>query len=188
MQKRINIIIKVLNSGGVVVMPADTIYGIFARAIDKQAVEKIYKVRKRKPSKPMIITISSVNQLKEFNIKLSKEQERIIDQLWPGKVSIVFPCSSSKFAYLHRNKKSLAFRLPKNKMLINIINKTGPLVAPSANIEGQPHAKNIKQAKKYFGKSVDDYFSKGTIKSTASTIVKFENNKIKILRQGVKKI
>jgi len=70
----------------------------------------------------------------------------------------------------------------------DFLKKTGPLVAPSANIEGEKSAKNIDEARKYFGDSVDFYEDGGEIEGTASTLVKLEEGKLIIKRQGSVKI
>jgi len=84
----------------------------------------------------MIILIASQNDLNKFEIELADWQKKILQKVWPGKVSLVLPCPSLKFSYLHRGQKTLAFRLPKDKKLIQLLKITGPLVAPSANKEG----------------------------------------------------
>jgi len=78
----------------------------------------------------------------------------------------------------------LAFRLPKDRTLVRILKETGPLIAPSANLEGMVPAESIGQAKKYFGNKVDFYNGKKTIKGQASTLIEIKNRKINILRQG----
>jgi len=82
----------------------------------------------------------------------------------------------------------LAFRLPNKKDLINLIKKVGPLVAPSANIEGKPPAKTISQAKKYFGEKVDFYIDSGKISGPPSTLIEIKNNDIFIKREGAVKL
>lgn len=166
------------------VMPTDTIYGLCASAFSKKAVLRIYEIKGRRPDKPLIILISSLNDLRRFGIKLNKNQVKIIKRLWPGKVSVVLPCKNKNFNYLTRGTKTLAFRFPGDKKLLKILRKTGPLVAPSANPEGKKPAINIKTAKKYFGTKVDFYIDGGELKSKPSTLVLLKENSIQILRQG----
>ncbi len=142
---------SLLRGGAFVVLPTDTIYGICATALDMTAVERLYALRKRDPSKPMIVLISSIDDLKTFDISLTSRQENILEQIWPGKVSVVLHCGSKNFSYLHRGTYSLAVRMPNKKDLLEILNVTGPLVAPSANIEGEPPAKNIQEASDILG-------------------------------------
>lgn len=178
-------LIEEIKSGAIGVMPTDTIYGVVGSALDQNTIEKIYKLRKRDKNKPMIILISSIDQLKQFNIEFN---EKILKKIWPNPVSIVFNVNSPKFKYLHRGTNSLAFRLPKSDWLNKLIYQTGPLVAPSANLAGGKPATNIYEAKIYFRNKINFYIDNGEITSQPSTLVEIINGQIKILRQGVFKI
>lgn len=181
-------IIETIKAGGVGVIPTDTMYGIVGSALSKKTVERIYNVRKRTSSKPLIILISKIGDLKIFDIKVDTELEKKLKKLWPNKVSVILPCKQKRFEYLHRGTNRLAFRLPKDKKLREFISKTGPIVAPSANTEGDKPSKNIKQAEKYFGANVDFYLDKGDMSVVPSTIVEIENGEMKIVRKGAVKI
>jgi L-threonylcarbamoyladenylate synthase len=206
-----------LKEGAIGVIPTDTIYGICTSAFNKKAVEKVYKLRKRNPNKPCIILISSLEDLKKFNIRLTLWQKKILEKLWPGKISVVlsprinadttlinadnknnksnrYHRSSvldqrSSVEYLHRGTNSLAFRIPKSKLVLNILKISGPLIAPSANWEGYEPAKNIKEARRYFGNKVF-YLDRGDLISKPSTLIDLRTQKIQILREGegIKKI
>lgn len=177
-------IVSILKSGGVGILPTDTLYGLVASAFDEKAAERIYELRKRTPDKPMIILISSLEDLKTFGIELSFSQFETVEKIWPGKVSIVFACNSEKYSYLHRGKNTLAFRLPREEWLRELLRQAGPLVAPSANFEGEAPARTISEAKKYFAEDVDFYVDFGKLDSEPSTIVKLENGELKVLREG----
>lgn len=180
-------IIKILKHDGIGIMPTDTIYGLVGSALSKKAVEKVYDVKNRNAKKALIILISSINDLKKFDIKINAMQRKILEKYWPGKVSIILPCKSRRFYYIHRDTNSIAFRFPKKKSLVEILKKTGPLVAPSANPENLKPAINIVEAKKYFKDTVDFYISGGTIKGESSTILWLsEENKIEVLRGIIK--
>ena len=174
----------ILVAGGVGVLPTDTLYGIVGSALNKKTVERIYRLRERNAKKPMIILIGSVADLKLFDVVLDKKESVLVRQLWPGKVSVVLPCHAVKFAYLHRGTKTLAFRMPEPAWLRALLKKTGPFVAPSANLEGQPPAKTIAEAKKYFGANVDFYGDAGRRVSRPSTIVALERGRLSVLRRG----
>lgn len=177
------IIIKILKKGGIGILPTDTIYGVVGSAFNEKTVERIYKVRKRGKKKPFIILISDLKDLKIFGIKIKSFQKKLIKKFWPGPMSLILECKKKKFFYLHRGKKSLAFRVPKPKWLRNLLRKTGPLVAPSANIAGSEPAKTIKKAKKYFGSKIDFYFDAGKIDKKPSTLIDIRKKEIKILRK-----
>lgn len=182
------LIIAILKNGGVGVLPTDTIYGLVGSALLKKTVERIYKLRRRNKKKPMIVLIGSLKDLSIFKIQINRDLKSFLFHVWPGKVSVILPCSSQRFSYLHRGGKTLAFRLPRLKHLRNLLARVGPLVAPSANTENLKPAENIASARRYFGKNVDFYFNKGKLISGPSTLVIFKNSRIVVKRQGVVKI
>lgn len=179
---------ELLQKNKIIIYPTDTLYGILGKALSKRTVERIYKVKGRDENKPFIILISSISNLNNFSIKLSDRQQKFLEKVWPGPVSVILPCTSKKFSYLHRDTKSLAFRMPKDKELLKLLNITGPLVAPSANPQGLEPAQNTKEAKKYFGKKVDGYYGTKKKAGKPSTIISLVGVKPKIIRQGAKKI
>lgn len=181
-------IVPILKSGGVGVMATDTIYGLVGSALNPKTVERIYRLRQRDKNKPFIILIGSLMDLAMFGIKLSSGRKRILKKLWPGKVSIIFPCARNKFRYLHRGGKTLSFRLPADRGLRSLLIAVGPLVAPSANAQGLKPAANIKEAKKYFGARVDFYNDSGRLLGRPSTLIEIKNNKVSVLRSGAVKI
>lgn len=181
-------LIEVISGGGIGVLPTDTLYGLVGSAFSKEAVERIYAVKKRNLQSPFIVLISSADDLAQFGISLDKKAEKFLQNNWPGKVSVILPCRSQKMQYLHRGTNSLAFRFPLKAELTKLIKKVGPLVAPSANLETAKPAENITEAKKYFGDKVDFYISGRKINQLPSTLAEIKNGKIKILRQGAGKI
>jgi len=175
---------KILKEGGVAVIPTDTLYGLVASVFNKRAVEKIYKIKERDKSKPFIVLISSVAQLKDFGIKDD------FAKIFKPQVSILLKCKSNKFKYIHRGTGEIAFRLisKRNKNLYELINRVGPVVAPSANKESEKPAETRAEAKKYFGESVDLYIDGGKKIGEPSTLIRLKDGKIDVLRQGKVKI
>lgn len=177
-------LIGLIKKGGVVVLPTDTIYGIHASALNEEAVEKVYKIRKRNRKKPFIVLISSVKDLKIFKIKLDAKTKAFLTKIWPNKVSVILPCPQKQFKYLHRGTNKLAFRYPKKGNLLSLLKETGPLISTSVNLEGGEPAKSIKEAKEYFGNRIDYYMDEGQINSSSSMLVEINNGEVQILRQG----
>jgi L-threonylcarbamoyladenylate synthase len=175
-----NNLIKILKNDGVGVIPTDTLYGLVGSAFSQKAINRIYKLKNRDKKKKLIILISSINDLKKFNVKHPYILQFVsMTKLWPGKNSIILPYGNGK--------NTLAFRLTKNKKLIEILKQTGPLVAPSANPEGLKPAENIIEAKKYFGDSIDFYLSGGSLKSKPSTLISInKKGEITALRGKIK--
>lgn len=177
-----------IKNGAVAVIPTDTIYGIIGSALNPKTVEKIYKLRKRNSSKPMILLVDSEKQISDLGIKLSVEQISLLFKIWPNPISVVVDAPSQKLNYLHRGKRSLAFRVPHNEWLLKLLKVTGPIVAPSANFEGEDAAKNVEEARRYFRDSSEFYIDGGELKSKPSTVAKLEKSKLVVLREGAAKI
>lgn len=180
-----------LREGAVAVLPTDTIYGICGAALNKKTVEKIYALRKRRPDKPMIVLISNLNDLEKFEVRISAKEKNILEKIWideggvrhrrPTKISVILKCKSEKFSYLHRGKNTLAFRMPKSAFLKKVVEISGPLVAPSANWEGESPAKTIIEARKYFGSEVV-YYDGGKVMGEPSALVEIKSGEIIVLR------
>lgn len=174
-------IVDILSSNGIAVIATDTIYGIVGLALERSTVERIYTLKKRTPSKPFIILISSVDDINLFGISLDDSLRQRLGTHWPGPVSIIIDCHNDTFEYLHRGTESLAFRLPAKPELVDIIKQTGPLVAPSANPEGLTPAANLEEAYSYFATDVDAY-QEGTTSEKPSKIIKITDNEEIVIR------
>jgi L-threonylcarbamoyladenylate synthase len=177
-------LIACLNSGGVVVLPSDTIYGVMARAADQLAVERVYRLRGRAPEKPCIILAADRRQIADDSLWTPKHAE-LAQHFWPGSLSLVTPVTAKTPAYLHRGTLTLAYRIPDYPELRRLLEATGPLIAPSANPEGQPPAVTVAEAQVYFGEHVDGYVDGGDLADhSPSTVVAVEHGQPKVLRQG----
>lgn len=180
-----NDLAALLKKGGIGVIPTDTLYGVVASAKNPEAVFRLYRLRRKTQRKPFVILIDRIERLKDFGIKVTTGQIQFLKKIWPGKVSIVLPCRSSRFAYLHRGLQTLAFRMPRPRALRALLREVGPLVAPSANPEGEKPAETLSLARKYFGPRVDFYASADKrMRGSPSTILSFVKGKPRVLRQG----
>ena len=174
--------IKILKTGGVGILPTDTLYGLVGSAFSPEAVEKIHRLKKRAPKKPLIVLISDWQDLEKFGAIISVTDKKILAGKWLGPTSVILPVNGTNFEYLHQGTNTIAFRWPKDERLQKILKETGPLVAPSANPEGLPPATTVAEAEKYFSDQVDFYQDGGTLAGAPSTLIKLQNGKIEILR------
>jgi L-threonylcarbamoyladenylate synthase len=188
----------ILQEGGVGVLPTDTLYGLVGSALMPDTIERIYKLKERNSQKPLIVLISDIEQLEQFGIELSEVLTEQLAAYWPqssrvperdaprdelGAYSIILPTLDDQFEYLSCNTDTIAFRLPDNDELRELIRVIGPIVAPSANPEGFPPATTIDAARKYFGTDVDFYVDGGALTGKPSTILAFDDDEIKVVRE-----
>jgi L-threonylcarbamoyladenylate synthase len=177
-----SIIIESINEGGVGIIPTDTIYGLVGSALLPDTIDRIYQLKRRDKNKPLIVLISDIEQMEQFGIELSERLTEQLESYWPGAYSIILPTIDDQFEYLSRNTDAIAFRLPDNEELRELIRETGPIVAPSANIEGSVPATTIEEARKYFGTDVDFYIDGGELTGKPSTLLEFDGEEVNILR------
>jgi L-threonylcarbamoyladenylate synthase len=175
-------VVSLLRQGAVGVLPTDTIFGIVARAVDPQAIAKLYEAKHRE-GKPGTMIAANTEQLATLGIP--RELLQKVAYLWPNPVSIVLPVGP-ELAYLHQGKDSLAVRIPGNLEIRALLEQTGPLLTSSANMPGEPSSNTVDEAKAYFGDTVDFYVQGDTSANQASTVAKLNTDgTIETLRQGI---
>lgn len=170
--------IKVIESNGVGILPTDTVYGLVASAHSPSAVERLYDLKSRH-KKPGTLIAASIEQLKDLGFQ--PQDITPVQNLWPNPLSIVLPLDKT---YLTQGLGNIAVRIPKSEDTKRILQRTGPLLTTSANQPGEPEATTIEKAYAYFKDSVDFYVDIGELVNHPSTIAKFENGELKVIRQG----
>lgn len=172
--------------GAIGVIPTDTVYGVVARAADKDAVARLYELKSRE-NKPGTLIAANLEQFEAIGLK--HRYVKAVEQYWPGAISVIIPASNPALAYLHQGKMSLAVRIPADKELQAILKETGALLTSSANDPGKPVATTIDQAKRYFGDKVDFYENGGDLSSRQpSTVIRIIDDAVEVIRQGAGKI
>jgi L-threonylcarbamoyladenylate synthase len=156
-------IVRILRAGGIGVLRTDTLYGIIGQADSQKAVERIYTLKHRDEAKSPIVLISQYNQIYD---NVSGLIQVHLAGLWPGKVSVIIPSEQAP-DWIQRGNGSVAYRLPADEPLRQLIDSTGPLAAPSANPEGEAPAMSVDEARAYFGESVDFYVDGGQVEDAA---------------------
>ncbi len=170
--------VEELKEGNLVVSPTDTIYGILADATNEEAVKRLYKIR-RPSGRPFIVLLPDESWIEEMCLEIPEKAKPLLKI---EGLTLVLPKRCRKYDYINRD--SLAVRIPRRGIIREILKKLNrPVVAPSANPEGEKPAESVEEAKKYFGDKVALYIDGGVIKGEPSTVVSFVNG-IKILREG----
>lgn len=172
---------QLLQNGAVGVLPSDTQYGLMTLATNEESIKRLYAYKKRE-NKPGTLVAANLQQLVDLGLKA--RYLKAVEQYWPNPLSIVIPCGP-ELAYLHRGLHSLAVRIPVDKPLRKLLEKTGVLQTTSANPVGSPVAGTIQQARGYFGDDVDFYVDGGDLSGREpSTVIRVVDDAIEILRPG----
>lgn len=178
-------IVEVIKSGGVVIMPTDTIYGIIADATNEYAIQRVYEMKKRNENKPMLMLVNSIKMLEKYVSSISDIERKLIDELWPGALTIIFK-KRNVSDLLTGGLDTVGIRFPDNKLLIDIMNELNvPLLSTSVNVSGDESATCINNINNLILDNVDYVYDMGECKGEPSTIVVVDNNELKVLREGV---
>lgn len=130
---------KIINAGGTVVFPTETVYGIGADALNEEAVDKIFKAKGRPQDNPLIVHIADINKLDELVDNIPVKAKKLCEKFWPGPVTILFNKKIIIPDKITAGLKTVAIRMPQNKIALSLIKESGkPIAAPSANLSGKP--------------------------------------------------
>ncbi|PLX27807.1 hypothetical protein C0583_01040 [Candidatus Parcubacteria bacterium] len=206
-------ITKALLAEQVVVLPTDTVYGLHCLATSKKAVNKIYKIKERPKSIPLLVLVKSYCMLHDY-FKINKKQEDYIRSIWPRTtreahnfskfsrsstsensevkllenshpVSFILEDKGKLHIHLNKENQGVAVRLPQNILLINILKKVNiPIVSTSLNISGKKTLQNLKNIEKYFKVEPDLVVDAGILKGKSSKLVDIRDIKnVKTVRE-----
>ena len=162
-------LVTTLLGGGIAVIRTDTLYGIVACAHDEEAVNKVYDTKGRNPDKSCVILLDRP----ESSYGHADELSHDIDAYHEFPTSFLIEADDAP-RHLLRENTMLAYRVPALPGLKTLLQRAGPLIAPSANPEGAEPAYTIHQAIEYFGDAVDIYVDSGDVPrdTPASRIVR----------------
>jgi L-threonylcarbamoyladenylate synthase len=171
--------INILNSGGVVAFPTETVYGIGAALNQPAAIKRIYKIKNRPRSKPLQVLVSTLDEAKSLGV--FNKQALSLAKVWPGPLTLVVPKTKRVPKLITGGTQKVGIRIPNNKTVLSLIEKIGPLVATSANQAGETPALTAKKVKENL--PAIDYILPGRVKFGKASRVIEVGRKIKILRK-----
>ena len=195
---------QIINAGGVIVVPTDTVYGVACDPFNEDAVAKIYQLKRRPRTKALQILMSSVSDLEKLGLYLPSPLDVLAEKFLPGGYSPIARAKkdsvATRLATLckadetdEKNKiqaeATQGVRVPDCPELMKILRVTGPLAASSANRSGNESADSVEEAFEAFGDEIPLYLNAGPTRShVASTVVGVDSadaDGIVILREGV---
>ena len=168
---------KIIKKGGLVAFPTETVYGIAADFMNKKAIQKLYRVKKRPKGKPFTIHISKFDGLTELDCEINLFSKSLIEKFWPGPLTLVFKTKSGK---------KIGIRMPSSKIAFKFISlcKTS-IVAPSANISGNQPPRKAKDVLRDLDGKIDLLLDGGeTDVGIESTVVDVSTFPYRVLRKG----
>jgi len=174
-----------LLEGKIVAFPTDTVYGIAVDATNRDALEKLYSVKGRERTRAIAILIHSTTLLKNIVREIPEGVDSLIEEFWPGPLTLVFKRPSHSFSGLSQDD-TIGIRIPNNYVALSILSMVcRPLATTSANISGRPDATNAQEVLAQLGSSIDLIVDGGPAGGGApSTVLSVVEKPYRILRQG----
>ena len=183
----LNQAIKVLKEGGIVIFPTDTAYGIGCRMDDEKAIRRLFDLRRRPPVQAVPVLVDSITQAEKYLVPpLPDNVRHLMKRYWPGALTVIYPCSTSKVPELVRGGgTTLGVRMPNHEIALSLIKGIGvPLLGPSANFHGRATPYSFADLDRELVKLVN-YVIKGECRlREASTVVDCSKRQWRVIRQG----
>jgi len=174
----------ILNAGGVIGVPTETVYGLAARVSDVKAVKKIFAFKGRPTDNPLIVHVASLSQIDEL-ITQKPALLKKLEHLWPGPLSVVLPANCKRVpSFVRAGLKTVAVRIPAHALLRKLIKKVGPLAAPSANLSGRPSPTRAQHVEDDLGKAFPVLDGGCCQKGVESTVIALSDEGWSLLRSG----
>jgi L-threonylcarbamoyladenylate synthase len=174
----------VIEAGGVIAFPTDTVYGIGVSPFDKKALEKIYLVKGRSHLKAIPILIADVEDLDLITPQLSPAGDRLINKFWPGALTLILPLLPDLPKNLSPTP-TVGLRIPDHAVVRDLLRQTGPLATTSANLSGEPSALTGEGVLQQLDGRIDLVLNGGPAPGgTASTVLDCSRENPVILREG----
>jgi L-threonylcarbamoyladenylate synthase len=178
--------VAALKRGDVIVFPTETLYGLGVDALNTAAVEKIYQLKGRDTANPIPVLVADREMLGAIVAEVPPLAERLIDQFWPGPLTLVLPARKEIPRQLLNSTGGVGVRISSQTVASQLVKGLGrPLTATSANPSGKAPARTVEEAKKYFAAEINVFVDGGALISrTGSTVTEIRGDAIKIIREG----
>lgn len=177
---------KILKSGGLVVFPTETVYGIGANGLNAEAVEKIYIAKGRKQDNPLILHIADKEMLEKIVENIMPIEEKLMEEFWPGPFTIILKRKTCVPDIVTGGLDTVGVRMPSGEIAQKLIKEVAsPIAAPSANISGKPSGTTVEDIFEELKDKVDCIIDGGkTQVGLESTVVRVIDGIPNILRPG----
>jgi tRNA threonylcarbamoyl adenosine modification protein (Sua5/YciO/YrdC/YwlC family) len=184
-QKRlINKVVEVLQEGGVIAYPTDTIYGFGCDIFSKKAIHRIYQIKKRQTSKPFSFICSDLKHISEY-AQVTNYAYKTMRRLLPGPYTFILPGSKLVPKIMLTKRKTVGIRVPQNNICLAIVQALGhPIISTSVGLSGQEVLSDPLQIEETFGSQIELTIDGGSLVNQPSSIVSLLDDQPEVIRVG----
>jgi L-threonylcarbamoyladenylate synthase len=182
----LSIALAFLQRGEVIVFPTETLYGLGADALNRDAVEKVFRLKGRDPVNPVPVLVADLTMLQCLVPTVPALAKNLIGNFWPGPLTLVLAAREDLPKPLVNSNGGVGVRISSQPIAARLLELLGrPLTATSVNPSGREPARTIAEAKNYFTGAVSVFLDGGTLSSQrGSTVVEVTGKFVKIIRYG----
>jgi L-threonylcarbamoyladenylate synthase len=178
---------EILRSGGLVVFPTETVYGLGANAFDATAVSRIFALKGRPAASPLIVHVASIEQARELAAEWPEEAERLAREFWPGPLTLVVPKKSVIPDEVTAGLQTVGLRMPRHPIALQLLSAARvPIAAPSANRFTQLSPTTAQHVHEAFGEETPFLLDGGPCEvGLESTVIAVTKDGLEVLRPGM---
>ena len=180
----VDLVAAILRSGGLAIIPTDTVYGIAADPSVPGAEQRICRVKGRDPGKPIPLLVADIATIKRCGAVFGRTESTLAARFWPGPLTLVLEMTASADMGFATGTTE-GFRIPDCESALAVLRRAGALRVTSANRSGEPPSKTAAEAVRSHGDLVDVVLDAGIVLGgEPSTVVRVRNGDITVLREG----
>lgn len=184
-KEKIELTIKALKKGKIVLYPTDTVYGLGANIFDIEAVEKIYTIKKRPFHKPLSVSVSKIEDIHKI-AHLNKDLEKMLNEIFPGPFTVILKKKDIVPSILTAGGEKIGIRIPDNNICLELSSEF-PITTTSANLSGEKVLESVNGVLEQLNNEVDLILDAGICKhGIHSTVIDMTIYPPLIIRKGVK--
>lgn len=178
---------KLIRSGGVVAFPTQCLYGLGVDALNPDAVDRVFEIKRRSATKPLLVLIAEHADLATLAADVPPAARSIIQALWPGSITLIFQANPALPANLTAGTGKIGIRMARHPVARDLVRTAGrPITATSANVSGSAGCSRVSDLGPMLTEKVDLVLDAGPLKGgMGSTIVDVTVNPPQILREGI---
>ncbi|WP_346698048.1 L-threonylcarbamoyladenylate synthase [Thomasclavelia spiroformis] len=183
LENQMNEICDVIQKGGIVAFPTETVYGVGIHFDDEEALERLMEAKNRDYSKAITLMVADKKDISQYAY-ISPQAQKMIDQFMPGMITLIFKKKESVRDSMTNGKSTIGIRIPDSELVLSLLKKVGPMLVTSANLSQHSNTTSTQEVLNQLDGRIDLVVDGKTSDNIASTVVDVSQDEIKILRAG----
>jgi L-threonylcarbamoyladenylate synthase len=185
-EKALVLAAEVIQAGGLIVYPTETIYGIGSNALDRRGIIRIQALKRRPEPRPILVLVPNIGAVAQLVSETTELARKLMESFWPGPLTLVFRASAAVPTELTQGNGTVGIRVPSSELCLRLLEMCEcPITSTSANLSGKTPLKSIAEMKKVLTPGIDLYLDAGVLpESKPSTVVDVTGDIPRLIRDG----